>query len=98
MIAASGEFCPAVAMRTPMMGPVRASIACFSGPGRSSHALRCSTVLLTACPTGTRGDAGSPVGRRECSVLISKRTGLGSPPGTWRVCPVGLDASTGETR
>jgi hypothetical protein len=31
MMAASGEFCPAVATRTAVMGPVRASIACLSG-------------------------------------------------------------------
>ena len=51
-IAASEEFCPAAAMRTPVMGPVRASIACFSAAGRSSHAMRGSTTLLTPVPKG----------------------------------------------
>jgi hypothetical protein len=45
MTAASGEFCSALAMRTPVMRPVRDLIARFSSSGKSSHAMRYSTVL-----------------------------------------------------
>jgi hypothetical protein len=49
-----GELCPALAMRTPVMRPVRDSIACFSGSGRSSHAMRCSTVAPHLVSKGTQ--------------------------------------------
>src|SRR5512146_1969790 len=37
---------PRLAMRTRVIGPVRASIACFSGSGSFSHEMRCSTVVF----------------------------------------------------
>jgi hypothetical protein len=61
--AASWEFCPAVMVRPVVIEPVRALIACFRVPGRSSQGMRCSTVLpdihAGEDPAGTRvPDAG----------------------------------------